>query len=801
MWDHEPSLWEAAQGVTIAQAVPVSDPQPVGTWGGGTAPCLGTQELKMSLWGPPSQPTLSVRKTDVWDRRRYFESPLKVDAIVKLMEEATRGLNNGDNYYRSWNAYDFPCPKPVGQIILRLPRLERAEQPTLTAHCENGVRTAVVADGGRKAALSYLPMMTRNIVAVRVECRGLEQPVSARLYRHRDTAIPGESFSARGGPEPQPLDGYDYAKDAGNGTMEPPTSGVEDGMFWIRQQFPPEKTFPNGFEYVMAGLVLGPQKVSIETIEGEKGLGTSPYLNSAQQKQVDEQGDFWTLLPSYRAIREAPGAAATASLPVANEQTFTLIVAVVTSAEAADPLAEAKKQLHEAKGLGFDGLLDENRAWFKALYDRREKGRVFTGNPDDARKQIPGFFESWKCPHGGFCLPDAARYEADTSYGYMEQDWAPWHGLPCYNELYFTGLHVRNQSERFVQYYSLVPFWLEACKQNARDVFDLPGAALLHGYLPPIKPDVYAHTTSIWEFCMEIPAQVLKVLWDRFDYGGDEAFLADTVYPALRETSIFYSHYAKLGDDGYYHVVPTVSAEHWGWTPGLERNKDSTSALCMFRWLLNRAAEASELLGRDADLRGQWLDVANRLAPYPIYDTPEGPVFTDVPGVNPIGKDYNWFAGVTPTLLADEVNLDSDPRQIEMMLRTSRLVKGWANSRVPPLLGAEAGTDTEQLLNSRSGRIHLFPAVPEAACVAFRDLQARGGFEVSAERVNGEVTFVQIHSRRNVECRLVNPWPAREIVVRKLSDGHTVLHDTDKEHGMYIRFAAQQGAVYAVSPE
>ncbi|MBX7258961.1 MAG: hypothetical protein K1Y02_21545, partial [Candidatus Hydrogenedentes bacterium] len=172
---------------------------------------------------------------------------------------------------------------------------------------------------------------------------------------------------------------------------------------------------------------------------------------------------------------------------------------------------------------------------------------------------------------------------------------------------------------------------------------------------------------------------------------------------------------------------------------------------------------------------------------------------TDVPGVDPTTNDYNWFAGVTPTLLADEINLDSDPKQIEMMLRTSRLVKGWANRRVPALLGAEPGTEAEQLLNSRSGRIHLFPAIPPELTIAFRDLQARGGFEVSAERVNGEVTFLQIRSRRDVECRLMNPWPGRKVVVRMIPDGSAVPHRMDNENGECIRFAAHKDNVYAIS--
>ena len=95
----------------------------------------------------------------------------------------------------------------------------------------------------------------------------------------------------------------------------------------------------------------------------------------------------------------------------------------------------------------------------------------------------------------------------------------------------------------------------------------------------------------------------------------------------MRELAIFYSQYATLGEDGFYHVIPTVSAEHWAWTKNFERNRDTTSALCLFKWLLNTTADASELLGRDADLRDRWRDVASKMAPYPTYDTPEGPVF------------------------------------------------------------------------------------------------------------------------------------------------------------------------------
>ena len=643
LWDHQPSLWKVAQGVTISQPVPPSDPQPAGTWGGGTAPNLGTQELKISLWGPPSALTLSLGKTDVWDRRRIWEAPLTLRQIRYKVRQGEVALK----YYASSQAYDFPCPKPVGQVIISSADLESASQPAAITRCRDGATSVEIADGASKATLVYLPMMTGNVIAVKCDFKGLTKPVSVRLYRHRDTQVYGKSLSAYGGPDPKPFAGYDYSKDKNNGPMDPPTSGAEGPYFWIGQRLPAEKTFPDGFEYFLVGRIVG-CAVNVETVDGRRGLGTLPRLSAEQKKKVDQHAPNSCQLPSYEAIRRAEGSAATATVAFSPGAKFTLLVSVVTTAEAADPLAEAKRLLDSAAQKGFGELAAENVGWYKGLYQRREKGRVFTDSTAGIRGQVREVFRSWVCPHSSGCLPDPSRYEADAKYSYLEQDWAPWHGLPCYNELYYTATHVQNRSDRLRMWYKLVPYWLPACQKNAREVFGLPGAALLLGYLPPIKADEYPHCTGIWEFSMEIPAQVLKVLWDAYDYSGDEQFLAETVYPSLRETAIFYSHYATRGVDGYYHVIPTVSAEHWGWTKKFERNRDSASALCMFKWLLGAAADASEVLGRDADLRGKWREVAAKMAPYPTYETPEGIVFTDVRGVNPIGVEYNFFAGFTP---------------------------------------------------------------------------------------------------------------------------------------------------------
>ena len=78
-----------------------------------------------------------------------------------------------------------------------------------------------------------------------------------------------------------------------------------------------------------------------------------------------------------------------------------------------------------------------------------------------------------------------------------------------------------------------------------------------------------------------------------------------------------------------------MEPERWGYYAEFARNKDVISSLCMFRWGLTRAAEAAEVLGVDAERRGKWREVAAHLAPYPTWETADGPEFCAIRGVEP----------------------------------------------------------------------------------------------------------------------------------------------------------------------
>jgi hypothetical protein len=87
--------------------------------------------------------------------------------------------------------------------------------------------------------------------------------------------------------------------------------------------------------------------------------------------------------------------------------------------------------------------------------------------------------------------------------------------------------------------------------------------------------------------------------------------------------------------------------------------------------------------------------------------------------------------------------------------------------------------------------------VPPGATIAFRDFQARGGFHVSAEMVNGQVSGVAITARRSIPCRLKNPWPGRRVRVRR-GDGEVPIHN-DPQFADGLVFHAEAKVTYALS--
>ncbi len=701
--------------------------------------------------------------------------------------------------YRYPMRYAFPCLKPVGQIIVGIDPMAGANATQVTQSCANGVTSLQLEKDGAKAKLDYVLGMTSNVYAIRGDLSGINSPVFVRLYRHRDTAhMPYMTADGKTYTNPDAV-----ADSAYNGPIDSPTSGKDGRYFWIRQKMPAEKTFPNGFEYVMMGVITSGGDVNLDAVEGKTGLGTPP-ANSPMPWD-------WFGIPRPD-IAKVPGAAATATVKPKDNSKLVAFVIIVTTMDGADLLDLAKKRLKAAETGGFDGIVRENTTWWNKFYDQRENGRVFFGlSGNEVSDNLRNIYRSWTDSHGGGTKTDMRQFECSASYALPERDFQEFDSAPCYNEIFYTNRFVQNWGDSEDMWKQIIQHWMPGGKQNARDMFGMPGMFITHGYLPPIKPDKYVHTAITLELCMGTMAQIVRPAWDEWDYGGNVTFLKKECYPIMREMALFYAAYAKKGADGYYHIAPTMEEERWGIYPEFSRNKDITSSLCMFRWGLTRAADAADFLGIDTDLSKQWRQIAAQLAPYPTWQKPEGLIFAGMPGVEPrhLPRDHFGDAAAYPTILADDINLDSPKDQRDMMIRSVQTLRSGHTNQTLMLLGRPVdqslnrrGTalDAEMLLNSRSGRIYLFPLTPSKE-IAFRNFQARGGFWVSACRNSDGVYYIEIQPQRNNTCALMNPWPGKNVVVREPGNAKPVPFKLDKTNGECIMFATLAGRKYVVEKQ
>jgi hypothetical protein len=812
-WQTELALKDAAKTTVIEGKLSPNNPLP------SVAMAINNLKMRTTLWGPTNRVTISLTKNNVWDRRVKWYTPPTIEEITEGAfalvnkdfvgiepERTLRPTNLGwlskdggpVDPYRKPFLYAFPCMKPVGQIIVGIDPLVGAGEPVITQNCGTGVTSLQIEKTGAKANLEYVLLMDKDVYAIKGTLSGINKQVWLRLYRHKDTSHQ-MYMNEEGTHYTVPFAEDD--KDV-NFPMDPPTSGTDGNYFWIRQKMPGEKTFPNGFEYVLMGVMTTARRVTLSSEEGKKGLGTAAA-------NMAIRGDY--LGKPRAALSDAPGAAATALFSPDSNGTFEAFVTIVTTMYGDDLLGLAKKKLNEMKLGGFDRAVAYNTEWWNCFYDLRENGRIFTATvPGTCTEDIRSVYQSYADSHGGGTKTDMRLYESSASYVFPEQDMQGWHSGPCYNEIFSTNTFVRNRTDNQDMWKQIIEHWTPGGKEAAKSIFHLPGTFISHGYLPPIKPDRYLHTTICLELCLGTLAQIIRPAWDEWDYGGDINFLRNECYPMMKELTLFYAAYAKKGDDGYYHVIPSVQEESWGIYPEFSRNKDVISSLCMFRWALTRAADAAGLLGVDADLAEQWRQVAAGIPPYPTWDRSEGTVFAEMPGLEPFRLKDDHFADAAayPTLLADEINLDSPKELKDMMIRSVTTMPSGSTAQTLMLLGVEPdksqpryeriANDPETLLNSHSGRIHLFPAVTKDKPVAFRNFQAKNGFLVSASKTAQDIVYIEVQSRRDIDCQFMNPWPGQAVVVRDAANNKKVSVKVNKSNGECLIFSTKTGHKYLI---
>jgi hypothetical protein len=425
-----------------------------------------------------------------------------------------------------------------------------------------------------------------------------------------------------------------------------------------------------------------------------------------------------------------------------------------------------------------------------------------------------------------------------------------WHGdyhMNYNTQQVFWGVLSSNHVDQHLPYVKLVENLMPMAEWNARVQFGLPGAYFPHSAYP-VPSNVNPYPVPPWgyEIC-ETPWTV-QSLWWHYQYTLDEDYLR-RVYPLMRAATDFLVAYVKKGEDGKYHIIPSVSPENWGLTVDFRLNRDCIIDLALTEFLLDAMLEASKILGRDEALRPRWEEIRRNLAPYPEGEGPYGPVWLDVVDA-PQEWVYNVPVTSSPVFPAEQVGLDRRPELLDIARRTVATMRleggndlvwqplvrarlgmldlewfkrevryclipnGAANDRVRQIGGryrdwtnfdfmmrmgiwtenlALPAVINECLLQSTHGVIRLFPNTTNLGPARFRHLRAKGAFLVSAAWDGYQVTEAEILSEKGAPLRLVSPWPEplvltgnREIPIR-LANG-------------ILEFATEPGRTYRILP-
>jgi hypothetical protein len=770
---------------------------------------LGNGDIGTSVFGGPELIRIHVGKNDIWDYRDFmddkrpithkeflgkFADPSKPPLTHYLADEkgqpSTADAHNADIR----NAYLRPAPsiKPAGQIRFRNSWLAgRGYEGRLALWNA----AAAVQAGRTEPTLETFVSYPRNLIVVHYDPQGAG-PFDIELARHHDCAgiIPN-------GPE----------------------FGAEGRDLWVRYQFPADPvSYPDGFEYVMYGRVLGGDTVTTETIES-----FAEIMQDIPGCQV-----------ARKPVKTMEGVAVA---HVRSTAPVTLLAAVYTTRDDRDPLARARREVDEAERAGRAELTNEHQAWWHGYWRRScidLAGKPFLNGvwyfsqyllacAWREGKVAPGLFGPWT-------WEDWPLFGNDYHWDYNMQQ-AVW------------GAYSSNHLEQTRPYNEAALALLPTAEVDARETYGIDGAKFFLCSYPrkhPHNPFPLLH----YDKMMSINGWVAHPLWWMYLYGQDTSYLRTQAYPLMRECAKFYAGYLTQASDGKYDIWPTAA---WDidFTPHLRDNRNFPLDLSLVRYLLRACAAASEVLELDQEQRETWRSIADNLREYPTADAPSGEVFTPYPGsttfrdVHVPGSMYNWPLATTMVFPGDDIGLDSPSSLRETALRTLAPLRYNGDEQLlTSVMRARLGVDdmegfqrqlarttrpngtlsyrwldasgkdcggqsffwvhgagnslwhNENLMQSYNGKIRIAP-VKLSTAARFANLRAVGAFLVSAEIMpGGEVSYITIASEAGRGCRLIRPWEG-ETRVRALPSMEPVSFTAESDS---ITFATSKASVYVV---
>ena len=811
---------------------------------------LGNGDINALLYSDGGNLVLRLTKNDVWDARLDSKLDPPIPTLKRIKELAAGEWPNrqwilpeGSTWKGpdSYHAHPYPCPRACALVRIGSQpakpswRCIRA-QGRQNAWERKGDVTVMSIAGAKGAsngyALSPIALATDDYPTLRVRLSGTENArfyidlmaeeggvVYGSTWQESPTKSEERAFKMPPGRRAGRIILYTWTEDGKHAenrfesvTFEGPKGKLPVDLAVIAPPSCPAKLDIRRAVAHVAGAEGGVPKATVRALAQRNAFlietaadvtlsavpapdlpVTSGERDGVMWLKQDIPGDDGWPGMSFAVALASRGNRKAIAIATTPKDLVAAAIGLARGALGADPTRLVSE--HEAEWARFwaasgvdvgDELL--RNAWYQNLYFLRCVSRRGVA--------APGLFAS--------LINDTPAWHGDyhTNYNIQQTFWT------AYNT---------NHPDLAEPYDALIYRYFPRAKWLARTVFDCGGAYYPHvlfAYEPPPErcsgPTRRQYIHHVWGFTLGVAGFTVQPVWWHYKYAPDRAFLERIAYPAVRDVATFYAEFidgCEKGEGGKVVLGPSVSPEHWGWTPELARNRNCAFDIALARYTLEAAIEGATTLGRDATLTARWRKAIQRLPRYPTTKGEE-PIVVDVEDAPPI--TYNIAVPATPVFPGDVVTWWSPPEEKALFARTiegcrwngnnSMVILGVARARLSmpgtlDWLRAEVqartrpnrtitlnrlghgfnnfGHYTEQfaasmavselLLQSVGDILRVFPAWPNDKDARFEQLRAQGGFLVSAEQSGGKVGPITITSTVGGKLRMLSPWPSLRV--------------------------------------
>ena len=303
-------------------------------------------------------------------------------------------------------------------------------------------------------------------------------------------------------------------------------------------------------------------------------------------------------------------------------------------------------------------------------------------------------------------------------------------------------------------------------------------------------------------------------------YSMDKDFLKNEAYPWIKEVAIHFNELSVLGEDGKRKLPLSSSPEILNNSREAWFGDMTNFDLSMIKWTYSHAAELALELGLKEEAE-KWKTALKEWPDYAVND--QGLMFSPSLPFKESHRHFSHLMAIHPLGLIDVANGPEDQEIIEKTIANldatgtsqwvgysfswlanlkarafdgegaAKALKDFATSFVLPnsfhVNGDQSGTGKsnftyrpftlegnfafaaglqEMLIQSHTGTVRLFPAIPKDwKNVSFSKLRTEGAFLISAQMEAGTVKWVKVVSEKGGELRLQNPFQNKEISIDK----------------------------------